>query len=54
MKKATLISTGITVYIHEGATPQMGYNNGKLVVSKKPNSICTFCVNESDLKLENV
>lgn len=54
MKKATLISTGITVYIHEGAMPKMRYNNGKLVVSKQPNSIYTFCVNESDLIVSNV
>lgn len=51
MKKATLIRTGITVYIHENKNPNHFWNNGMVVVSKQPNSNATFCVNLEDLKI---
>lgn len=51
MKKATLIKTGITVYIHEGRNPSHGCNDGMVVVSKQPNSTAVFCAKLEDLKI---
>ena len=51
MKKALLKSKNIIVYIHEDKKPSMGYNRGKAVVSKQPNSIYTFCADTADLKI---
>ena len=52
MKKATLTTTGITVYIHEGRKPSHGWNTGKVVVSKQPNSSAVFCVDLDKLEIE--
>ena len=51
MTKALLKSKNIIVYIHEDKKPSMGYNHGKAVVSKQPNSIYTFSADITDLKL---
>lgn len=47
--KAFLKSKNIIVYINEEKSTNMDYNKGKLVVSKQPNSLYTFCASVTDL-----
>jgi len=50
MKKATLITTGIQVYIREDKTAKHHWNEGLVVVSKKETGNAIFCVSVDDLK----
>lgn len=51
MTRATLKTTGITIYIYEDKKPNMHYNHGMLVVSKQPNSMMTFCVKKEEIEV---
>ena len=49
--QAKVKKTGMIVFIHNGATPNMPYNKGKLVVSKQPDS-AIFCIDKSELEIQ--
>jgi len=49
--KAIIKKTGLEVFVREDIQPVHNWNTGKIVVSKQPTGVCTFCVNAEDLKI---
>lgn len=50
MKKA-ITKQGCEVYIREDKQPIHNWNKGKVVVSKQPTGVCTWCVELEDLNI---